>query len=418
MIAEIVSVGTELLMGQIVNTDAQFIAKHLAPLGYACRYHITVGDNAARLTEVVHTALSRSDIVLFTGGLGPTEDDLTKETVAAALGLTCVPIPAEVEHLKAHFAKRGYHFTPNNLKQAEFPESAIILPTPNGTAPGCIMEADGKAAILMPGPPRELFPMFRDHVLPYLEKRSNTHLLSKELRIFGMGESSLTYELRDIIAAQTNPTIAPYAKTGEVTLRLTAKCSTDEEGEALLAPMIEEICRRTGDVVYSLEGKELHEVCIDLLKAQDATLAVAESCTGGMIASHLVSVAGCSDVLIEGAVTYSNDAKVRRLGVSEETLRTHGAVSAACAEEMARGIRETSGASFGLATTGIAGPGGDTEEKPVGLVYVAVADETGVEVKELRLGGDRARIRTLATLNALDLLRRKCLNRTFVRDIL
>ena len=418
MIAEIVSVGTELLMGQIVNTDAQFIAKHLAPLGLACRYQVTVGDNAGRLTEVVRTALSRADIVFFTGGLGPTDDDLTKETVAAALGLACVPFPEEVERLTRFFRDRGRVMTPNNLKQASFPESAILLPNPNGTAPGCILETGGKAAVLLPGPPRELYPMFTDHVLPYLERRCNTHLYSRELRIFGMGESMLTYELRDLIERQTNPTIAPYAKTGEVTLRLTASCETDAEGQRLLSPLIEEITRRVGDRLYSTEGKPLHQVCAELLAASGRSLAVAESCTGGMVTSSLVSVPGCSDFLIEGCVTYSNDAKMRRLGVSEETLRAHTAVSRQCALEMARGIRQSAGADYGLATTGIAGPGGGTGAQPVGLVYIAVADAAGAEAVELHLYGDRDRIRRTATLHALDLLRRKCLNRTFVRDIL
>ena len=228
----------------------------------------------------------------------------------------------------------------------------------------------------------------------------------------------LTYELRDLIERQTNPTIAPYAKTGEVTLRLTASCETDAEGQRLLSPLIEEITRRVGDRLYSTEGKPLHQVCAELLAASGRSLAVAESCTGGMVTSSLVSVPGCSDFLIEGCVTYSNDAKMRRLGVSEETLRAHTAVSRQCALEMARGIRQSAGADYGLATTGIAGPGGGTEAQPVGLVYIAVADAAGAEAVELHLYGDRDRIRRTATLHALDLLRRKCLNRTFVRDIL
>ena len=392
MIAEIVSVGTELLMGQVLNADAQHIARHIAPLGLACRYQITVGDNASRLTEVVHTALSRADVVFFTGGLGPTDDDLTKETVAAALGLHCEPVPEEVERLATYFRNKGREMTPNNLKQACFPRDAILLPNPNGTAPGCIMEANGKAAILLPGPPRELFPMFDTFVLPYLERISHTHLYSRELRIFDLGESKLAYLLRDMIEHQTNPTIAPYAKTGEVTLRLTAQCETDAAGEAMLRPMIEEIRRRIGDTLYSDEG--------------------------GRVTSALVDVPGCSAFLIVGDVTYQNEAKMRRLGVSKSTLDAHTAVSRECALEMAQGVRAAAGADLGLATTGIAGPDGGSETQPVGLVYIAIADENGAEAVELHLYGDRARIRETATLHALDLLRRKCLNRTFVRDIL
>lgn len=412
MIAEIVSVGTELLMGQIVNTDAQFIASHLAPLGYRALYQVTVGDNPARLAGVVQSALARADVLLFTGGLGPTDDDLTKETVAQALGLEMAVVPEEEARLRAYFASRGKEMTPNNLKQARFPTGSIILPNPNGTAPGCIMEADGKAAILMPGPPRELYPMFRDHVLPYLEKRSGVRLHSRELRIFGMGESELTYRLRDLIAAQTNPTIAPYVKTSEVTLRVTAQCQDDAEGERLVAPVIDAILARLGSIVYSTNGESLPALCVRLLLTQGATLAVAESCTGGMLASSIVDIPGCSACFLEGVVTYANGAKVRRLGVSEGTLATDGAVSLACAQQMAEGLRAAAGTTYALATTGIAGPDGGTPEKPVGLVYVALAGPGRTEVRKLCLSGDRARIRTAATLHALDLLRRSLLGLT------
>lgn len=412
MIAEIVSVGTELLMGQIVNTDAQFIASHLAPLGYRALYQVTVGDNPARLAGVVQSALARADVLLFTGGLGPTDDDLTKETVAQALGLEMAVVPEEEARLRAYFASRGKEMTPNNLKQARFPTGSIILPNPNGTAPGCIMEADGKAAILMPGPPRELYPMFRDHVLPYLEKRSGVRLHSRELRIFGMGESEVTYRLRDLIAAQTNPTIAPYVKTSEVTLRVTAQCRGDAEGERLVVPVIDAILARLGSIVYSTNGESLPALCVRLLLAQGATLAVAESCTGGMLASSIVDIPGCSACFLEGVVTYANGAKVRRLGVSEGTLATDGAVSLACAQQMAEGLRAAAGTTYALATTGIAGPDGGTPEKPVGLVYVALAGPGRTEVRKLLLSGDRARIRTAATLHALDLLRRSLLGLT------
>ena len=411
MIAEIVSVGTELLMGQVVNTDAQFIAQRLAPLGFQVFYHTTVGDNVKRLTAVVHQAVERSDVVVFTGGLGPTDDDLTKETVAAALGLTVELIPEEAERLKKHFETRGYAFTPNNLKQASFPKSAIILPNAFGTAPGCIMTAGDKMAILLPGPPRELFPMFQNHAMPYLEQLSGNKLYSRELRIFGKGESVITYELRDIIENQTNPTVAPYIKTGEVTLRVTALCQNEQEGEQLARPMIGEIIARLGDIVYSTVGESLPETCARMLTDDGQTLAVAESCTGGMVASELVAIPGCSNFLLEGCVTYSDAAKVSRLGVRQETLDQFGAVSEQCAREMAEGMRKTSGADYALATTGYAGPTGGTEENPVGTIYIAISRQGETQVKRISLFGDRARIREIATLHAFDLLRRKlCLD--------
>ena len=410
MIAEIVSVGTELLMGQVVNTDAQFIAQRLAPLGFQVFYHTTVGDNVKRLTAVVHQAVERSDVVVFTGGLGPTDDDLTKETVASALGLTVEPIPEEVDRLKKHFETRGYDFTPNNLKQASFPKNAYILPNAFGTAPGCIMTAENKTAILLPGPPRELFPMFQNHVMPYLERLSGNKLYSRELRIFGKGESTLTYELRDIIENQTNPTVAPYVKTGEVSLRVTALCQSLEEGEALARPMIDEIVSRVGDIVYSTIGESLPETCARMLLDENKTLAIAESCTGGLVASEFVAIPGCSKFLLEGCVTYSDQAKMLRLGVKQETLDVFGAVSEQCAREMAEGMRLSSGADYALATTGFAGPDGGTPQEPVGSIYLALASPDGVTTKHVQLFGDRARVREIAALHAFDLLRRKLAN--------
>ena len=407
MIAEIVSVGTELLMGQVVNTDAQFIAQRLAPLGFQVFYHTTVGDNVKRLTAVVHQAVERSDVVVFTGGLGPTDDDLTKETVASALGLTVELIPEEAERLKKHFETRGYEFTPNNLKQASFPKSARILPNAFGTAPGCIMTAENKTAILLPGPPRELFPMFQNHVMPYLEQLSGNKLYSRELRIFGKGESTITYELRDIIENQTNPTVAPYVKTGEVSLRVTALCQNEAEGEAIARPMIGEILSRLGDIVYSTVGESLPETCARMLTDDQQTLAIAESCTGGLIASEFVAIPGCSRFLLEGCVTYSDAAKVARLGVRQETLDRFGAVSEPCAREMAEGMLRSSGASYALASTGYAGPDGGTEENPVGTVYLALARQGETLVKRIQLFGERARIREIASLHAFDMLRRK-----------
>lgn len=405
MNCELISVGTELLLGNILNTNAQYISQKLADLGVNCYIQTTVGDNAERLEEAVCRALERADTVILTGGLGPTCDDLTKETVSAAFHKELVLDRDSLDYIKARFARMGREMTPNNVKQAMFPEGSAILPNPNGTAPGCILEEAGKAAILLPGPPHEMEPMFDAAVMPYLERRSGARLYSRMVRIFGKGESSVEYEMRDLMDGE-NPTVAPYALAGEVKLRVTARCKDETEGEELVAPMIGKIRERLGEVVYSDEGKELHEVCAELLEKNKKTLAVAESCTGGMLAAKLVSVPGSSRYFLEGCVTYSNQAKVKRLGVSRQTLERYGAVSAQVALEMAVGIRVSSGADIGLAVTGVAGPGGGTREKPVGLVYIALSTGEGTQMRELRLAGDRERIRGLSCLHTLDMLRR------------
>ena len=407
MIAELICVGTELLMGQVLNTNAHFIAKELAPSGIDMYHQIVVGDNPKRLTEAIETALSRADVVLLSGGLGPTDDDLTKETAAKVMGKELVLYEDEWKKIVSYFESKGRTVAPNNKKQAMFPADAIILDNPKGTAPGCIMEANGKAAILMPGPPRELQPMFANLVLPRLLEKAGHRLYSRELRIFGMGESDVTYRLDDLIKHQTNPTIAPYAKTGEVTLRVTARCKDDNEGEALVLPVIETIKATLGDVVYNTNGRELAEVCHHALIEAGKTLAVSESCTGGRLADAFINYPGSSAYFIEGDVTYSNDAKMRRLGVRKETLDTVGAVSEECAREMAEGTRKAAGTDFALSTTGYAGPDGGEPDKPVGTVFIALASADGTTVKRLNLFGDRDRIRHSAMLNALDLLRRK-----------
>lgn len=405
MIAELICVGTELLMGQILNTNAQFIAKELAPRGIDMYHQIVVGDNPQRLTEVVRTALSRADILLFSGGLGPTDDDLTKETVCNALGLELVLYDDEWQKILDYFESKGRTVASNNKKQAMFPPNAHILDNPNGTAPGCLIEKDGKTIIFMPGPPRELCPMFVNHVIPYLQGKSGHLLYSREIRIFGMGESEVAQKLGEIFDS-SNPTVAPYVKTGEVTLRVTAQCQTEQAGLLLVAPMVTRIKEILGDLVYSTDGETLALVCHNALIAQNKSLSVAESCTGGLLASAFVDIPNSSRYFIEGAVTYSNDAKLRRLGVRPSTLKKHGAVSAECAKEMAEGVRRTSNTELALSTTGIAGPDGGTDEKPVGLVYIALATPQGTSVKELRLFGDRDRIRLTAVLNSLDMLRR------------
>ncbi len=406
MTAEIISVGTELLLGQILNSDAQYLARELSAYGYNLNYQVTVGDNMDRLCQCLKTALGRSDVVLLSGGLGPTEDDMTKEAVSAVFGLEMELDEASKSEIQCFFAARNREMTPNNLRQAMFPKGSIVLPNARGTAPGCIVEKDGKAAIVLPGPPHELIDMFDRHARGYLAKKSDAKIVSRVLRIFGMGESSVEHRVRDLMDG-ANPTLAPYASVGEVTLRLTAKVGAGESAGALLDPLTDEVISRLGDLVYTTANEKLEELAVRLLKENAKTLALAESCTGGLVAEKITDVPGASEVLLEGVVAYSNAAKMRRLGVNEATLERFGAVSEQTAREMAEGAKNSSGADYGLSLTGIAGPGGGTAEKPVGLVYIALAGGGETFVKKLRLGGDRARIRTMSALYALDLLRRR-----------
>ncbi len=405
MIAEIISVGTELLMGQIVNTNSRYLSQRLSELGVNVYFETTVGDNAQRLFETIQTALSRSDIVILTGGLGPTDDDITKETAARVMGKNLVLHTPSAEAIKEYFENRGIVMPENNTKQAMLPDDGIILENDFGTAPGCIMEKDSKAIILLPGPPYEMQAMFEKGVTKYLKEKSDSILYSRIVRIFGMGESLVQEKLSDFFKDQSKVTIAPYVKTGETTLRLTTRCREEKEGEEIIAPILSEIKNRLGSVVYSTDDEELEEVAVKLLIEKGKTLALAESCTGGLIASKIVSVSGCSEIFIESAVTYANDAKMRRLGVCEETLKKHGAVSRETAIEMAEGIRKMSGASIGASVTGIAGPNGGTKEKPVGLVYIALADENGTCVQKMHLGNLRSVVRERAAKAVIDMVR-------------
>ncbi|WP_114296127.1 competence/damage-inducible protein A [Anaerobacterium chartisolvens] len=409
MNAEVLAVGTELLMGQIANTNAQYISKRLPDVGVGVYYHSVVGDNPKRLKESLTLALKRSDAVIMTGGLGPTQDDLTKETVSELLDKRLVLHEESLKKIENFF--KGVHrtMTDNNVKQAYLPEGCIVMKNNNGTAPGCIIEKDGKTVIMLPGPPSEMRPMFEENVIPYFEAKSSYKLVSRFIRVFGIGESAMETEILDLIQGQANPTIAPYAKEGEVTLRVTAKCVRDEDAQQLLDPVIEEIKKRLGNTVYSTEDKNMHQAVGELLISRGISLALAESCTGGLIASRLTEIPGISRVFNRGIVCYSNQSKIENLGVNIKTLEKHGAVSRETAVEMAQGILKTSKTDLGLSVTGIAGPEGGTAEKPVGLVYVALAHSGGVECKEFRLWGSRERIRNVTVLNALDIIRRHVL---------
>lgn len=410
MNAEILAVGTELLMGQISNTNAQYISSRLPTVGVNVYYHSVVGDNPGRLRECLNTALERSDAVIMTGGLGPTKDDLTKETIADILRLKLVLHEDILDKIKAYFAKTNREMTKNNIKQAYLPENCIVVKNDNGTAPGCIIEKGEKVVIMLPGPPSEMKPMFEETVMPYFGKKSRYRLVSKFLRIFGIGESAMENLIVDLVEKQSNPTIAPYAKEGEVTLRLTARYENGDGGSGIadiIEPVENEIKRRLGDCVYSTDNRNLEEVAAELLLKNNVTIATAESCTGGMISAKLTDIPGISKIFNRGIVSYSNESKIENLGVKRETLEKYGAVSRETAIEMAEGIRNVAGTDLGLSVTGIAGPDGGTEEKPVGLVYAALADKSGVQVKELRLSGTRGRIRRVTCLHAFDMIRRK-----------
>ena len=408
MRAEILCVGTELLLGDIVNTNAAFIAQELAALGIGVYYQSVVGDNPERLKGAIDTAFARADILLMTGGLGPTYDDLTKETVAEKFGLPMEMHQESLEEICSYFQQLGRPMTDNNKKQAMMPKGAIVFHNDNGTAPGLAVEKDGKTAILMPGPPNEMRVMFRNYVKPYLRKLSGKTIRSHTIHLIGIGESNVEDMLRDMMTSHQNPTIAPYAKTGEVRLRVTASADSDEAADQLIRPVVEEISGLLGEYIYGIDVDTLENAAVLALAAKKLKVAVAESCTGGFLSKRLTDIPEASNVLDLGVCTYANAAKEKVLGVSTETLAQYGAVSEQTAREMAEGVRSLAGADIGISTTGIAGPGGGTEEKPVGLVYVGVSSKYGTFATGFNFGRGRADerdyIRQVAGSNALRLL--------------
>ncbi len=408
MKCEIIAVGTELLLGEIVNTDAQVIAQGLAELGINVYFETVCGDNPERLRAVLEVAKSRADIIITTGGLGPTADDLTKETIAAAFGKQLVLHQPSMDRLRAHFTDRP--MTKNNEKQAYLPEGCTVLDNDWGTAPGCAFEAEGCTVIMLPGPPTECTNLFRHRAMPYLEKLSGGAICSRYIRVFGMGESAMEDKLAHQMNTWTNPTAAPYAKDGECLVRVTAMAPTREEARRMTEPAVEELCALLGDVVYGVDVDSLEQVVVCGLTERGLTLATAESCTGGLLGKRLTDVPGASACYAGGVVSYSNEVKQRLLGVRTETLRAHGAVSEQTACQMAEGVRLATGADIGISTTGVAGPDGGTEEKPVGLVYIGVSTAQGTHaVRILRTGWKRDRIRRWASSTALDLVRREIL---------
>lgn len=415
MTVELISVGTELLLGNIVNTNANYLSIQCAELGFSLFHQTVVGDNEGRLVDAIKTALARADILILTGGLGPTQDDLTKEATAKAMGRELKMDEHSKKRIQEYFnraispSNKGglSKITENNWKQAFMIESCIVLDNENGTAPGYMVEENGKVVILLPGPPEEMKPMFHNSVLPYLRKLQDKVFVSAMVKVCGIGESKAETMLMDLIEGQTNPTIAPYAKSGEVHFRVTASAKTSEEAEALLKPILLELHQRFGDHIYSLKEEEtLEEVIVFTLRDKGLTLTTAESCTGGLISGSIVNVPGSSEVFKEGFITYSNEAKMKYLKVSPQTLEQYGAVSEQTAREMAEGAALASGSDVAIAATGIAGPEGGTSDKPVGLVYIACYYSGKTIVKELRLRGNRQKIREQAVIKAMDLIRR------------
>ena len=409
MQAEIIAVGTEILLGDILNTNAKYLALELAELGIDVHYQTVVGDNPKRLEDTLFHAFSRADLIITTGGLGPTEDDLTKETGAKYFQEELVLDERAFKRIQKYFQKTGREMTQNNKKQAFVPKNSTVLYNDNGTAPGIIIEKNQKIMIMLPGPPKETVPMFENQVKPYLQKRQEYTFVSRILRIAGVGESAMETKVKDLIDAQTNPTIAPYAKDAESILRITAKAKTKQEAQSMIAPVAEEIYNRFGHDIYAEGETNMQTVTAQLLLKKAKTIATAESCTGGALASALVEYPGISSVFLDGTVTYSNEAKQKRLGVKQETLQKYGAVSAETAKEMAEGAANTAGTEIGLATTGIAGPNGAEENKPVGLVYIGLTIDGVTQVKQCHFVGNREKIRTRAVYTALDWLRRELL---------
>jgi len=413
MTAEILCVGTELLLGNIVNTNAAFLSRELAAIGIFTYHQSVVGDNAGRLKESLELSLSRSDIVIITGGLGPTYDDLTKETAAEYFGLSMKMHEESLERLKKFFAQFNREMTPNNQKQAMMPDGCVVFPNNYGTAPGLAIVGKGKTVIMLPGPPREMEPIYREEVKPFLlKKQNNKVLVSKTINIFGMGESQVEHKLRELMQNSINPTIAPYAKEGEVELRVTASGSNESECTDLIDPAIDKIKEEIGGVIYGIDVKSLQNAVVSKMREQKLTLATAESCTGGLIGKRITEISGCSSVYLGGIISYDNSVKINQLNVSEETLKQYGAVSEETALEMCKGAAEILNADIGVSTTGIAGPDGGTETKPVGLVYVGVYfknKKTGEEIhKAVKLNlsrrmykDEREMIRYAASSNAL-----------------
>lgn len=412
MSAEIICIGTELLLGDITNTNARYLAQELAQLGIPHYFQTTVGDNIQRIHQVIDIARSRSQILIFTGGLGPTPDDLTTEAIASFFHTPLEEKPALVADIAEKFAQRGLAMTDNNRKQALIPQGAQVLPNILGTAPGMIWQPEENLTIFtFPGVPRELYPMWQDTAVPFLRGQGwgQKIIISEMLRFRGIGESTLAAKVNHLFDLE-NPTVAPYASHGEVRLRISARVTSAAEAKALIQPVAEEIKAIAGEDYFGSNDETLPQVIKQWLTERGETLAVAESCTAGGLGALITEVAGSSQYFLGGVLAYSNPIKTQLLDVNPQTLETHGAVSEAVAKEMAIGVQKKLGSDWALSLTGVAGPGGGTPEKPVGLVYLGLANPQGQAIaREFRFGEKRQRdlVRYLSACNALDQLRRQ-----------
>ena len=405
--AELIAIGTELLLGNIANTDAQMISEGLSELGINVFYHTVVGDNPERVRQAVDIARTRADIIITTGGLGPTCDDLTKVALAEAFGKGLFFHEPSAQRIRDRFVQMARPMTENNLQQAMLPEGCTVLENDWGTAPGVAFEADGVHVLMLPGPPRECEMMFRHRAVPYLKKLSDGVIASRTVKTFGIGESAVEDQLRDLMNALHNPTLAPYAKPTGTELRITAHAQTEEEAFALIAPVEEQVKAILGDYVIGVDVNSVQEVCFNLLREKGLTLGTAESCTGGLIAKLMTDLPGSSQVFNGGIVSYTNGVKAGVLGVSQDLLDEYGAVSAQVAEAMARGAKAVLGCDIAVSATGVAGPDSDDRGNPVGLVYLGLAYGDQCIVQEFHAGrGDRDRVRRMAAGTALDMVRR------------
>ena len=409
MVAELIAVGTELLLGNVANTDAQIISQGLSALGITVLHHTVVGDNPQRLAEALETARNRADIIITTGGLGPTYDDLTKQTICKTFNRELELHEDILEDLKTWFqTKMGKKMPENNIQQAMLPVDCTIFDNPVGTAPGCAFVEDGVHVLMLPGPPFECRYMFEHRAAPYLEKLTDGVIVSHEIKVFGMGESAVEEALHEPMTTLTNPTLAPYAKTNECMVRATARAESREKAEELLTPLVREVCETLGDVVYGVDVGSLEEVVSGLLAERGLTLAAAESCTGGLLSKRMTDLPGASKVFRGGVVSYVNDVKANVLGVPREVLEQYGAVSEETARAMAEGCRRVCGSDLAVSLTGVAGPERDDWGNEVGTVYSALAGPEETICKKLTCGRGRGRDRgrNAAASNALDLIRR------------
>lgn len=407
MNGEIICIGTELLLGDTLNSNSQYLSKELSNIGINIYYHSVVGDNPIRLENILTGALERSNIIVTTGGLGPTQDDLTKETISQLLNIPLEMDESSLDHIKSFFTLSNNKMTSNNIKQSFKPKNSIIIPNKNGTAPGIIIEKNEKIIIMLPGPPREMIPMMENYVIPYLSKKYPVEFYSRYYKIIGIGESALEEKLIDLIDTQKNPTLATYAGNNEVQLRMTANAKNEDMANDILNSFENIIYERIGENIYGGKDDTLESVVGNLLINNNISIALAESCTGGMITSKLTEISGISKVLHSGIVCYSNDAKRNIVGVSDKSLKKFGAVSPEIAEELCRELYKKTHADLVISTTGIAGPAGGSEDKPVGLIYIALLYGDTIKINKLNLYGDRKKIQNKATKIVFDMIRKK-----------